>query len=113
MASFLSQQTLQHTSRGIDYLQTFDFIGPVTAFHLAKNIGLDVVKPDRHLLRLAAAAGCNHPSELCGAIAEVTGDKVSVINLILWRYATLDEATGKRFVHSVDDNLTTTRHRQQ
>lgn len=84
-------------TRGIDFLQTFDFIGPVTRFHLAKNIGLDVVKPDRHLLRMAAVAGCSNPEELCRLIAEVTGDKVSVIDLVLWRYATLHGSTETVF----------------
>ncbi len=75
---------------GIDFLQTLDFIGPVTKYHLAKNVGLDVVKPDRHLLRLTKAANFKCPKDLCQVIAEVTGDKISVVNLVLWRYATLD-----------------------
>lgn len=87
----------QIEASGIDFLQTFEFIGPVTRFHLAKNIGLDVVKPDRHLLRMAAATGCSHPNELCRHIAEVTGDKVSVIDLVLWRYAVLEGVTETVF----------------
>ena len=39
-------------TEGVNYLTTFDQIGPVTAFHLAKNLGLDVVKPDRPLVRM-------------------------------------------------------------
>ena len=27
-------------------------MGPVMRYHLARNIGLDAVKPDRHLVRL-------------------------------------------------------------
>jgi len=34
------------------YLQTYPFIGNITKYHLAKNLGFDVVKPDRHLVRL-------------------------------------------------------------
>lgn len=75
---------------GIVFLQSFDFIGPVTSLHLAKNIGLDVVKPDRHLMRMATAIGCSSPDQLCHSIADFTGDSVSVIDLVLWRYATLD-----------------------
>jgi hypothetical protein len=77
-------------SEGVDFLQTLDFIGPVTKYHLAKNVGLDVVKPDRHLVRWAKAANFKYPKDLCQAIAEITGDKLSVIDLVLWRYATLD-----------------------
>lgn len=75
---------------GVAYLITFDHIGPVTSFHLAKNVGLDVVKPDRHLVRMATAAGFSAPEDLCSAIAEITGDKLSVVDIVLWRYATLN-----------------------
>ena len=74
--------------RGVDYLQQFDYIGPTTCYHLAKNIGLDVVKPDRHLVRLASAADCESPLDLCRMISEVTGDRLSVVDIVLWRFAT-------------------------
>jgi len=70
-------------------LQDLDFIGPVTCFHLAKNIGLDFVKPDRHLMRAAAAARVNDPTELCHAIAGVTGDRLATVDLVFWRYGAL------------------------
>ena len=38
---------------GPSYLSIFPFIGPVTSLHLAKNLGYDVVKPDRHLFESA------------------------------------------------------------
>jgi hypothetical protein len=83
-------QVLQRIERsGVTFLQSFDFIGPVTGLHLAKNIGLDVVKPDRHLVRMANAFHSS-PEGMCKAIAEVTGDRLSAIDLVLWRYATLD-----------------------
>ena len=75
---------------GVDYLQQFDFIGPVTRYHLAKNIGLDVVKPDRHLVRVAEAASYADPHALCEAIANETGDKLSVIDIVIWRFATVE-----------------------
>lgn len=77
-------------TEGVGYLTTFDHIGPVTSFHLAKNVGLDVVKPDRHLVRMTAAAGFSDPEDLCSVLAEITGDKLAVIDVVLWRYATLD-----------------------
>ena len=79
-------------SKGIKYLEGFDFIGPTTCYHLAKNIGLDVVKPDRHLVRIAKASNFHSPNSLCEAISNVTGDKVSVIDIILWRFATIEPA---------------------
>jgi hypothetical protein len=82
---------LESISRsGVQFLQQFDFIGSVTRYHLAKNIGLDVVKPDRHLERLANAAKFSSPTELCQRITDITGDKLSVVDLVLWRYCTIN-----------------------
>jgi len=78
-------------SQGLSYLQTFSYIGPVTAFHLAKNLGYDVVKPDRHLVRISHAFGYESPTALCRAIADFVGDKISVIDLVLWRFATIQK----------------------
>ncbi len=77
-------------SEGVEFLRTLDFVGPVTSFHLAKNIGLDVAKPDRHLVRIARAARVGRPGELCQVISNATGDRVSVVDLVLWRYSTLN-----------------------
>jgi len=74
---------------GVSFLQTLPYIGPVTAFHLAKNLGLPVVKPDRHMERMARAAGFRSSFELCQEIANRTGDPIQVIDIVLWRYATL------------------------
>src|SRR5262249_36525189 len=40
---------------GVGFLKELPYIGPVTCFHLAKNLGMNVVKPDRHLMRACAA----------------------------------------------------------
>ena len=77
-------------SEGVEFLKGLPFIGPVTAFHLAKNLGLSVVKPDRHLVRTAKAGGFACPTSMCEAIAEVVAEKVSVVDLVIWRYATLN-----------------------
>lgn len=75
--------------RGVETIRRFPFMGPATSYHLAKNLGLDVVKPDRHLLRVAAATGYTSPEEMCRKIAEVTNDRLSVIDLVIWRFATI------------------------
>lgn len=85
-------------SRGVEFLRTFAFVGPVTCYHLAKNIGLDVVKPDRHLVRLAKATDFRSPVDLCRAISEVTGDRLAVVDIVLWRYATVTKGYVERFV---------------
>ena len=73
-----------------EYIRTLPFMGPATTFHLAKNLGISVVKPDRHLIRVAKKVGYSSPVELCQAIAQFVGDKVAVIDLVIWRYATLN-----------------------
>lgn len=72
----------------ITYLRTLPFIGPVIVYHLAKNLGLDVVKPDRHLVRLATAEDTT-PYAMCKRLADATGEKVSTVDIILWRACNL------------------------
>ena len=79
----------QLRTRGVDALIRLKYIGPVTKYHLAKNIGLEVAKPDRHLVRIAGALGARSVDHLCTPLAEFSGDPVSVVDLVLWRFATL------------------------
>ncbi len=74
----------------INTLRMFKFIGPITAFHLAKNIGIPIAKPDRHLQRIARLEGYNDVQEFCRDIAEMSGDKIQVVDVVLWRYATIE-----------------------
>lgn len=73
----------------IKHLQKLPFIGPVTSWHLAKNLGLDVAKNDRHLARMAAGLGYTDAHDLCGEVSDATGELVSVIDLVLWRFAAI------------------------
>ncbi|ODP39767.1 hypothetical protein [Sphingomonas turrisvirgatae] len=72
---------------------TLPFVGPVTRHHLAKNLGVNTVKPDVHLARLAAA---EHGTawELCERLAGQTGYREATIDTILWR------ACADRFLDS-------------
>jgi hypothetical protein len=67
-------------------LQMFPFIGSITVWHLAKNLGMNVAKPDRHLVRLARACGFATAMDLCSHLAARHGEPVKVVDLILWRY---------------------------
>jgi hypothetical protein len=67
-------------------LQKFPFIGSTTVWHLAKNLGMNVAKPDRHLVRLAEACGYPTAMDLCSYLAKCHSEQVNVIDLILWRY---------------------------
>lgn len=70
----------------VEHLRTLPWIGRVTCWHLAKNVGLDVAKPDRHLVRIAGSEGV---AELCQRLAAVTGDRVATVDLVIWRAANL------------------------
>lgn len=70
----------------LNFLQTLPFIGPVTAVHLAKNLGFNLAKPDRHLLRLQQRLGFCDVGAMCAHFASATGDPVRVVDLVLWRY---------------------------
>lgn len=84
-------------TRSMPYIQEFPYMGPATSYHLAKNIGLPVAKPDRHLTRVAKALGYATPAELCSDISAAVGDRVPVVDLVIWRYATLKSDYLKSF----------------
>jgi hypothetical protein len=71
----------------IDALKTLPFIGEITSFHLAKNLGFSTAKPDRHLRRLAAFLGYSDAASLCRELSEYSGDSVQLVDLVLWRFA--------------------------
>jgi hypothetical protein len=79
------------------FIRSLPFMGDITSFHLAKNLGVPVVKPDRHLVRAAQMSGFSSPGEMCGAIAQIVGDPVGVVDVVIWRYATLTSATASVF----------------
>jgi hypothetical protein len=83
---------------GPEYLIQIPYIGPVTCHHLAKNLGVDTVKPDRHLRRLAHNLGYSSPRLMCEHISSSTGEPVSVVDLVLWRFATLKENYVEHFL---------------
>jgi hypothetical protein len=66
--------------------ETLPFIGSITARHLAKNLGIDAAKPDRHLVRLASRFGYRSVEDMCCVISGNTGDALSVADIVLWRF---------------------------
>lgn len=81
---------LMESDNKVDYLESFSWIGPITKYHLARNIGIDTVKPDRHLVRLAEMFRFDNPSTMCKAIQKDNGTKLGTIDVILWRYCNLN-----------------------
>ncbi len=72
----------------LEYLDTLPFIGPVTKYHLAKNLGIDCCKPDRHLVRIAGLFATT-PQELCQRLSRESGLRITAVDQILWRAANL------------------------
>jgi len=72
----------------IKFLQTIPYIGKITCYHLAKNLGHDCIKPDRHLVRISNQFNMT-PDELCEQISLETGEKKSVIDIVIWRSCNL------------------------
>lgn len=70
------------------YLVSVPWIGEITKWHAAKNLGLDVAKPDRHLVRIAARFNTT-PEALCDGLSKLTGDRVATVDVVLWRAANL------------------------
>lgn len=72
----------------ITFLKSIPYIGNITCYHLAKNLGHDCIKPDRHLVRIANEYGTT-PNEMCDILSNNTGDKKCVIDIVIWRAANL------------------------
>lgn len=72
----------------VEYCGMLPWVGDTTKWHLAKNFGVDVAKPDRHLTRLADAEGTTS-DHLCRALSAATGDRVATVDLVLWRACNL------------------------
>ena len=73
----------------LEYLETLPHIGKITKYHLARNLGIDCAKPDRHLMRLADQFGYSDVQEMCKAVSEATGDRIGTVDVVLWRYCNL------------------------
>jgi hypothetical protein len=73
----------------LKFLQTIPFIGKITKYHLARNLGLDYAKPDRHLVKIAALFNYSNVQKFCEIISKAVNEKIGVVDLIIWRYATI------------------------
>lgn len=68
----------------VEFCATLPWIGQITKYHLAKNFGAQVAKPDVHLQRLADREGCT-AQQLCERLAAESGYRVPTVDLLLWR----------------------------
>ena len=72
----------------LEFLEKLPYIGKITKFHLARNLGMDVVKPDRHLVSISRQYNLT-PEEMCRKISEKTGDRIGVVDVVIWRACNL------------------------
>lgn len=68
----------------IAFLRGLPWIGDITSYHLAKNLGADVAKPDVHMERLARQDRTD-THKLCARLARQTGYRIATIDTVLWR----------------------------
>jgi hypothetical protein len=66
------------------FAESLPWVGGITKYHVAKNFGADVAKPNVHLVRLADREGCT-PQQLCERLARETGLRVAAVDTVLWR----------------------------
>ena len=78
----------QADDQKLAWLEALPWIGPITKYHLGKNLGMDLCKPDRHMVRIAGGYRMT-PEELCSTLARVTGDRIGTVDYVLWRSANL------------------------
>ena len=80
---------IQKTNGKVNLLEDLPWIGKITKYHLARNLGLDCVKPDRHLVRLAEKYQFANPDLMCKYLAGIFNERLGTIDVILWRYCNL------------------------
>lgn len=88
-ADLFQQLTVLTDEAMIDWCGEIPWIGSITKYHAAKNLGADVAKPDRWLERIAAVSG-ETVQDMCVRLATCSGDRIATVDLVLWRAA----ATG-------------------
>ena len=91
---FIKQNLIE---RGLEFVKQYPYIGPITGSHLLKNLGVNVIKPDRHLTRITEVTGYDSTYNMCKDISDLVGDSLAVVDLILWRYATIHKEYLKLF----------------
>ena len=73
----------------LEFIDSLPFMGRATRLHLAKSIGYDLAKPDRHLVRLSSQHGYGDSLDSAQLfvrdMAEATGERVRTIDYVLWR----------------------------
>lgn len=86
----------------VEFCASLPWIGAITKFHLAKNFGADVAKPDVHLQRLADRESTT-PQALCERLAVSSGYRVATVDLLLWRACANGVINSRTGAYRLDD----------
>jgi hypothetical protein len=79
----------------IEFLDSLPQIGKITKFHFARNLGIDCIKPDLWMDRLAEIYDFSDPFAMCEAIRkERPENRIGTVDVILWRYCNLFGLVG-------------------
>ena len=80
--------TFRAANDKLAFCKSLPWIGDITKYHLAKNLGVDCAKPDVHLERVAAHYGTT-TADLCADLARATGDRIATVDIVIWRACNL------------------------
>ncbi|UZK70462.1 hypothetical protein OKW76_05305 [Sphingomonas sp. S1-29] len=83
----------------LSFCSALPWIGSVTQYHLAKNLGVDTAKPDVHVARLAKAEGSTTHA-LCERLARGTGLRAATVDTILWRACELGVIDSREYLRN-------------
>lgn len=91
MASLGWAQFREKYLASVETMAELPRIGPTVKYHLARNLGYDVVKPDLHLVRAADHFGMD-PYSMCASILGATSDwnrgpvRIGQVDYAIWCY---------------------------
>jgi len=74
----------------LKFLESLPHIGIKTKYHLAKNLGFDYAKPDRHLTRIASFFNYDNVQEFCNVVSQLSNDEIKIVDTVFWRFANLN-----------------------
>ncbi len=96
---FSMYQSCADDAERLEMLAALPWIGGITKYHLAKNFGANVAKPDVHMQRLADREGCTAQA-LCERLAAQVGLRAATVDVVLWRACAngvINSRTGEIF----------------
>lgn len=70
----------------VDVLKNFTYIGDTLKYHVARNIGVDTIKPDVHMMRIAKHYGYD-VFEMAEMLSKQFAMPKHTVDTILWRYS--------------------------